>query len=74
MKRLKAVWTWERINNEIPRETGISVHLINNDIVEDTGENWLVTRGGETHYFEEKKMLVDFIFMNTPSIADVLYY
>ena len=54
---------WDSIYNEIPEGKGSRAVFAWGDIVEDTGENWLVWRDGEPNYFIEKKMLVDFLFI-----------
>lgn len=66
MRKQSIIWTKQDIFNRVPTERGCTARLANNDMVQDTGHNWVLTRNSKLHYFIEMWELVDFILKNSP--------
>ena len=66
MREQTILWTRENIQDRIPNRRGCTARLANEDMVQDTGVNWLLTRNRIPHYFIEINELLDFVLKYSP--------
>lgn len=66
MREQATRWTRKGIFDIIPTKRGSTVYLANQDLLQDTGKLWILTRDRKPYYFDEMWELVDFVLKNSP--------